>query len=321
MENKQHSKKIISVIANIDRVVSDIKTIRIQGATNIARTAFSVLRQSILEMTFSDRDDFWSFLFLLVNKLVAARPTEPMLINGMKYALRQFKKNQNKDISTLVFEVDEALQELLDRIHDGDVLRSEKWVELFDDVQLVMTHCHSWSVVKLIRKAWEINNKFKMINTETRPLYQWRITAQDMLDIGVWTTLITDDMAPYFIDQTYGDTPKVDMVLLGCDAIKKDGSIVNKVGSFSIALSAHRSKVPVYIVASMLKYDAEDVVKIETRDWHELWKTAPKGIDILNFAFDTVPAEFITGFVTRYGIIKTENIPALIDKHYPWLKR
>ncbi|NOZ45057.1 MAG: hypothetical protein GXP45_08190 [bacterium] len=94
----------------------------------------------------------------------------------------------------------------------------------------VMTHCHSGSVVKVIKEAWESKKKFEMVNTETRPLYQGRITSQELLDIGVPTTLITDDMGPYYIDQTIKkNMPKIDMLILGCDVIKPDGSIINKV--------------------------------------------------------------------------------------------
>jgi translation initiation factor 2B subunit (eIF-2B alpha/beta/delta family) len=60
--------------------------------------------------------------------------------------------------------------------------------------------------------------------------------------------MITDDTAPFFVDNLYESHVDIDMVIMGCDAIKPDGSIYNKIGSFSIALSAYHSKIPVYIV-------------------------------------------------------------------------
>lgn len=180
-----------------------------------------------------------------------------------------------------------------------------------------MTHCHSGSVVKVMQEARNRGTKFEVINTETRPLYQGRITAQDMLHIGIPTTLITDDMAPYYIDRTINDTPKVDMFIIGCDAIKPNGNVINKVGSFGIALSAYNSGIPVYVVGSLTKYDAEDKIAIELRDGAEVWPEAPRGLNIVNFAFDTVPAKFITGIISRYGVIQTQQLPDIVAKNYP----
>ncbi|MBU0627232.1 hypothetical protein KKG31_05490 [Patescibacteria group bacterium] len=106
--------------------------------------------------------------------------------------------------------------------------------------------------------------------------------------------MVTDDIAPFFVDNIYESDVDIDMVIMGCDAIKTDGSIYNKVGSFAIALSAWHSKIPVYIVGSLTKLDMENSIKIERRSWKELRADAPKKLEIINYAFDMVPAKFIT---------------------------
>ena len=184
-----------------------------------------------------------------------------------------------------------------------------------------MTHCHSWSVIKVLTTA---NDKLKNIhvyNTETRPLYQGRKTSQDLVKAKVKNTMVTDDMAPFFIDNVYESDVDIDMVIIGCDAIKLDGSIYNKVGSFSLALSAKNSKVPLYIVGSLTKLDTEDTIKIEKRSGKELRKDAPKKLEIVNYAFDLVPAKFITGIITEHGIIKPKDIKKEVKKHYPWMMK
>lgn len=322
MKNKQdlYHSDLIKILDEIELVVDDIKSIKIQWATNVARAAFTVLRQGLLAAKFSSKEEFSRFLHDAVRLLVESRPTEPLLQNGMKYALWIYTESVKKQLDELVLLVDDALQDLLDRIREGDVIRSEVWAELFKDWIRAFTHCHSGSVVKVVRKAWESGKRFEMVNTETRPLYQGRITAQDLLDIGVPTTLITDDMWPYYIDDTTPDTPKIDFLILWCDAIKPDGSVVNKVGSFWLALSAYHSGVPVYVVASFMKMDMEDKVRIELRDGSEIWPHAPKGLNILNFAFDTIPAKFVTWFITRFGIVKPENMNKIVLEKYPWMK-
>ena len=129
--------------------------------------------------------------------------------------------------------------------------------------------------------------------------------------------MITDDSAPFFVDNLYESHVDIDMVIIGSDAIKMDGSVYNKVGSFAIALAAWHSKIPVYIVGSLTKIDTENTVKIEQRPGKELRPEAPKGLDILNYAFDKVPAKFITGIITEYGIIKPKDIKKTVKKQYP----
>ena len=129
--------------------------------------------------------------------------------------------------------------------------------------------------------------------------------------------MITDDSAPFFVDNLYESDIDIDMVIIGSDAIKMDGSVYNKVGSFAIALAARHSKIPVYVVGSLTKIDTENTIKIEQRPGKELRSEAPKGLQILNYAFDMVPAKFIAGIITEYGIIRPKDIKKIVKKQYP----
>lgn len=139
-----------------------------------------------------------------------------------------------------------------------------------------MTHCHSGSVVKTLVEAHKQGKNIKVYNTETRPLYQGRKTSADLVKAGVPDTMIVDDSAPFFIDNIYESDIDIDMLIIGSDAIKMDGSVYNKIGSFSLALSAWHSKIPVYVVGSLTKIDTENTVKIEQRSGKELRAEAPK---------------------------------------------
>jgi len=320
MQKKQHYEKMSDVLEEIDVVVKDIKSIKIQWATNIAKEAFKVLKKWILELKIDSVEEFYDFLKIAIKMLVEARPTEPMLFNGMKYALWEYEKyKNNENLNFVMQKVADSFDYVLELIRSWDALRSEVGANLIKENYNVFTHCHSGSVVKVIRKAWENNKTFSMYNTETRPLYQWRLTSADLLDVWVPTTLVTDGTAPYFIDNTIEQDVDVDIVIIGCDAIKKDGSIINKIGSFSLALSAWNSGIPVYIVWSLTKTDFEDNIHIELRSWKEVWKDAPDHLKIINYAFDTVPAKFITGIITRDGVVKPSEVEDLVMKKYPWM--
>jgi methylthioribose-1-phosphate isomerase len=75
---------------------------------------------------------------------------------------------------------------------------------------------------------------------------------------------------------------------------------MNKVGSFAIALSADESDMPFYVVGSLLKIDMTSTIGIEARSGTELRPEAPASLNILNYAFDLVPAKYITGIITEF---------------------
>ena len=92
-----------------------------------------------------------------------------------------------------------------------------------------MTHCHSSSVVNVLTTARDQGKKIHVYNTETRPLYQGRKTSTDLIKAGVPDTMITDDSAPFFVDNLYESEVNIDMVIIGSDCIKLNGDVYNKI--------------------------------------------------------------------------------------------
>jgi ribose 1,5-bisphosphate isomerase len=187
----------------------------------------------------------------------------------------------------------------------------------------IFTHCHSSSVIKILLAAKKNKKRFEVFQTETRPLYQGHETARDLTKAKIKDTLVVDSAAPYLISKLSGPAFSIDKVIIGCDAISRDGSCVNKVGSFNLALAAFLNKVPVYIATQSLKMneDAKNLkaIKIEQREAREIWRGAPKGMKIYNPAFDKVPAELIKGYICEFGIVKPTELAKKVKKNYPWL--
>jgi translation initiation factor 2B subunit (eIF-2B alpha/beta/delta family) len=73
----------------------------------------------------------------------------------------------------------------------------------------------------------------------------------------------------------------------------------------------------VYIAGNLLKTDIHDTIQIETRSGLEVRPDKPEGLEIINFAFDQVPAKFITGIITEFGIIKPDEVEKVVEKQYP----
>jgi len=298
-------------LKNIERVASDIKTITIQWATNIAREACKVMAQELSDAQFADRDELKKFFDEASKMLIDARETEPLLRNGMKYAKSKLKWGSNAK------EISEAFLEYLWWIEREEKIRPKIWAEIIHDWDDVFTHCHSKSVIDILVKARNDWKKIHVYNTETRPLYQWRKTSLDLLNAWVPDTMVVDSSAWFFVDNTLWNTVDIKEIFLWSDCIKPDWTVINKIWSFSIWLSAWNSWVPLYVVWSLLKIDTMDKVWIETRSGKELWPDAPDWLDIMNFAFDRIPHKCITGIITEFGVIRPENLMREVKKHYP----
>ncbi len=268
--------------AKIDEVVKGIKNVEIQGARTIAKEALNAYH-------------------LLPNKetkerLVSARPTEPMLVNAIKKfdklgyyeVLEHFDKAQekiNKEVSELLKDKQKKLGRKM----------------------TIFTHCHSTNVVKAIKYSYRKGVNLEVYNTETRPLYQGRKTSKELSKAGIDVTTFTDNAAMIAI-KALQKTHKADMVFLGSDAILKN-AIVNKVGSGMFAAIANENNIPVYIIADSWKYTKH--VDLEKRDFEEVWKDKPKETNVANFAFEEVPKKHIKRVISEMG---TYTLPTFIKK-------
>ena len=298
-------------LKNVEKIAKDIKDITIQWATNIAREACKIMEQELRNQKFSDSNEVKDFFNKASQMLIDARETEPLLRNAMKYAKTKLK--WWADAKTLA----DSFKEYLSWIEREEEIRPKIGWELIHDWDIIFTHCHSKSVIDILVKAWKDWKKIHVYNTETRPLYQWRKTSQDLVNAWVPDTMVVDSSASSVIDNTCWNTVDVKEIFLWSDCIKPDWTVINKIGSFAIWLSAWNSWVPLYVVGSLLKIDVVDKVWIETRSGKELWPEAPDWLNIVNFAFDRIPHKCITWIVTEFWVIRPENLMRAVEKYYP----
>jgi len=251
-----------------EQIARDIKSVKIQGARNIAKAALAAYKLIPTKST--------------KRKLLSLRPTEPMMENvldlvekrGYKEIAKHFDDSQNKI--------------------NGFVL------SLIKNSDIIFTHCHSTNVVNALIYSKKKGKKFEVYNTETRPLFQGRKTAKQLKRAGIKVTMFVDSAIGEVLNKQAG-LKKVNKVFLGADALLKKG-IINKIGSETIAEIAKDAKIPVYIIADSWKF-TKSKVPIERRNLNEIWDKAPKGIKIKNPAFEFVPKKYIKGIITELGIM------------------
>lgn len=259
--------------SKFNRIVSNIKSIKIQGARNVAKAAVKAY-------------------FLLPSKsskrvLLSSRPTEPMMKNVLNMAESGISKRE------ILFHFNSSQDKI------------NKFVfKLIKNNSVVFTHCHSTNVSNALIYAHKKGKKFEVYNTETRPLFQGRKTSKELKKAGIKVTMFVDSAVGIALGKEQG-TKKVSMVFIGADAILKKG-IINKVGSEVVARIANSYKIPFYIVADSWKFTNENV-PIEHRKLNEVWDKAPKKIKIINPAFEFVDKKYISGIITEKGIMKYNN--------------
>ncbi|MCX6785610.1 MAG: translation initiation factor eIF-2B [Candidatus Komeilibacteria bacterium] len=288
-----------------------IKDLKIQGAKAIAAASLNCLKKYAAGLKNASPTNFNKKIRQAIGLLKQARPTEPLNQNFLNYLAKQPLKAK-----TFIKSI-EGLEKLLLKAEQATVKNGLKIIKA---KQNIFTHCHSGTVEKLLKAAKQSGKKFKVYNTETRPLFQGRITAQKLSQAGINITTLVDSAAAYTISDKSGDKIKINLVLLGADVILPDGSVINKIGSFGISLAAQGSKIPLYIVAELLRFAPGGKIPLEIRSSQEVWPNKPKNDKIINFAFDKVPAKAITGFICEFGVIKPSRVKQYFKKHYLWLK-
>lgn len=190
-------------------------------------------------------------------------------------------------------------------------------VEKFPAKGAVMTQCFAETVVgMMLRIAREQGKEIKLFCPETRPYFQGaRLTATVCRDMGYDVTVITDNM-PAFVMKKEG----IDLFTSAADAITVDGHVVNKIGTYQIAIAAKYHGIPYYVTGSPEPgHPDASSINLEYRDPEFVLqamgvRTAAEGVKGYYPAFDITPPELVTGVVTDRGIYLPTKLQDYLDE-------
>jgi ribose 1,5-bisphosphate isomerase len=293
-----------------------IKRLEIQGARNVAIEAIKSLETGTKQSRAKTKQEFLQELYEAKDVLFASRSTEPLMRNGIRYVIQAVKSSGKTDVSDLVDTVSEVSGQFLDRLKQSKQTIASVGSKRISDGAQVLTHCHSSTVMKILIQAKMDGKQFELFCTESRPVFQGRLTAKEMTDAGIKTTMFVDSAVRHFIN-------KVDFVVVGADAITSEGNVINKIGTSMVALAAKEARTPFYVATELLKFDPATILgdyeKIEERNPNEVWDSPPKGLVIKNPAFDVTRREFIHGIICEEGIVAPDSVNELISRRYPWI--
>jgi len=186
---------------------------------------------------------------------------------------------------------------------------------LIPDGKTVLTHCNAGALATagygtalgVIRAAVASGKKLDVFADETRPFLQGaRLTAWELQHDQIPTTLITDNMAGYFLH-----SGRIGCVIVGADRIAANGDVANKIGTYSLAVLAKENGVPFYVAAPISTLDltlaSGDAIPIEQRAAREVTHVhgvpvAPEHTPVANPAFDVTPNRYVTAIITERGV-------------------
>lgn len=188
---------------------------------------------------------------------------------------------------------------------------AERAVDLVPDNATIITQCFaetSIGFVLLVSK--ERGKNVSLICPETRPYLQGaRLTASVAHDMEIPVTVVTDNMPGYLLSRGIPD-----VFICAADVITLDGHVVNKIGTFQIALAAHYHGIPFYVVGTPAAANPTiDSVTIEQRDPEEVVhamgvRTAMEGVKGYYPAFDITPPQLVSAVVTEKGVFSPYDL-------------
>lgn len=289
-------------------VADAIKTMVIRGAPAIGVAAAMGVALGVQEGA-----DFET----VCKTLAATRPTAVNLFWGIERMRKlhvQLQSGSREEIIRRM--IQEAKQIRLEDIAICEAI-GRNGEPLVPDGKTVLTHCNAGALATagygtalgVIRAAVSAGKKIDVYADETRPFLQGaRLTAWELQQDGIATTVITDNMAGHFLR-----SGRIGCVVVGADRIAANGDVANKIGTYSVAVLAKENGIPFYVAAPVSTFDltlaSGDLIPIEQRSPDEVTHVfgvpvAPEAIAAANPAFDVTPARYVSAIVCERGVAR-----------------
>lgn len=303
-------ERVFVTCRNAEEVAVAIEDMIIRGAPAIGVAGAMGVAVGMLHADESQFD-------AICNRLARTRPTAVNLfwaIDRMK-ALYASLKGQPLDIVRARLVAEAQLVKAEDIASCKAIGRNG--AALIPDGATVLTHCNAGALATagygtalgVIRGAIEAGKKVRVFADETRPYLQGaRLTAWELVEDGIDTTLITDNMAGHFMK-----AGRITCVVVGADRIAANGDVANKIGTYSVAVLAKENGIPFYVAAPISTLDLTlahgGLIHIENRAPAEVTEfrghpVAPVGVKVENPAFDVTPAQYVTAIITERGVAR-----------------
>jgi methylthioribose-1-phosphate isomerase len=314
-------QQVFVTCTTYEEVADAIKTMVIRGAPAIGVAAAMGIALGVQQGA-----DFET----VCRTLAATRPTAVNLFWGIERMRRVKASLGDASRAEVTAKLIEEARQI--RLEDIALCRAigRHGAPLVPDGKTVLTHCNAGALATagygtalgVIRAAVESGKTIDVFADETRPFLQGaRLTAWELQQDGIPTTIITDNMAGHFLR-----SGRIGCVVVGADRIASNGDVANKIGTYSVAVLAKENDVPFYVAAPVSTFDltleSGDQIPIEQRPAEEVTHVfgvaiAPENIAVENPAFDVTPARYVSAIICEHGVARApyrESLAGLARK-------
>ncbi len=307
-------------------VCTAIKRLAVRGAPAIGLAAAYGVVLAAGQAPDSNPDERNTFIRQAILELSLTRPTAVNLfwaLDRMSFVLRENEKKSSTELKESL--LTEALY-----LHEDDRLRCRKigknGLTLLNDGDTILTHCNAGALatggigtaLAPIYLGHEKGMRLTIFADETRPLLQGaRLTAWELMQAGIEVTLISDSAAAYTISRK-----AVDCVIVGADRITRNGDVANKIGTYSLAITAKLHNIPLYVAAPLSTFDLSldhgREIPIEEHQAETITESfdrriAPLEVKTFVPAFDVTPNQYISAIITEKGILRPPLSDSIAD--------
>ena len=314
-------------IKNADEMYIAIKDMIVRGAPAIGIAGVHGISLGAIELskTIHNKTLFLKELQNKADYLKSSRPTAVNLMWGIDKQML-LANTIKGDINDIVAALIENGINLENKDIEINKQLGDYGAQVVPKGATILTHCNAGALATVgygtalgvIRSAFAKDPTIKVFADETRPRQQGaRLTTWELTQDGISTTLITDGMCSYFMSKGM-----IDMVVVGADRIAANGDTANKIGTYTVAISAKYHNIPFYIAAPLSTIDISiksgKEIPIEERSHEEVthingdWICA-KDVNIINPGFDVTPNELITGIITEKGILRPDFTKSILN--------
>ncbi len=292
-------------VQELESMVVPIRDDLTSGAAEIALQAITIFRSLLT----SDKNvsRLKEDLCLLSCELVKAQPAMAPLFHLSNSVLLQIEKE--KTVSEVIEGCERVLNQFEQRLCSSAAKIADIVYDLIPAGELVFAYSFSSTVVSSLLNARSKGKFFRVVCTESRPSMEGRKLANMLASAGL-EVIHTFDSAMGLI------LPNCRAAFMGCDCVGRPG-LVNKVGSWILALACKELSIPLYALTGTEKFVPDDRV-FEFEDYErpgkEVWSETTNGVAILNHQFELIPFSWLSGLVTEDGIVGEKEIEKYIKQ-------
>lgn len=289
-------------------LVKPIKEDLLSGAAELALRTIAVFQTILTEKSKESPDQIRGLFQEASKSLVSGQPAMAPLFHLCNKVLISI--DQAKTTEELTEKCHATLDEYEKMLCESAAKIADSAYDLIEPGSLVFAYSFSSTVVSALLNARARGRYFRVACTEARPSMEGRKLAARLASGGI-EVIHTFDNAMSLI------LPNCNAAFMGCDCIARPG-VVNKVGSWMLAVACRELKLPLYALSGSEKFVGDErLFEFESHDrpGEEVWSDAPKGVSLLNHQFDLVPFELFSGLVTENGVLREADIEAQLRSY------